>query len=189
MLQVAGLGLAALATVSAMPHDRIPASSVLDAQLQASLQASVQNEYGTHAPVLDVAAIRRRDTAPGVSYTPTVLMHGLGDAGSNAGMKSLAQTIEVAYPGSYATAVDVADGFLSFVVPVQQQVDELAATIQADPKLANGFNLVGLSQGGLIVRVRLMHRDGWQGRAVLCIDKRNTWPCTIIPEDAMQPLG
>lgn len=56
------------------------------------------------------------------------------------------------YPGSYAVAVNVANGFDSFVTPMQQQVDEFAKVVQADPKLANGFNVVGLSQGGLVVR-------------------------------------
>ena len=43
------------------------------------------------APTVDVAAttVRGAAAAAGAPYTPTVLMHGLGDAGSNAGMKSL----------------------------------------------------------------------------------------------------
>lgn len=31
-------------------------------------------------------------------------------------------------------------------------MDEFAKTVQSDPKLAGGFNVVGLSQGGLVVR-------------------------------------
>lgn len=89
---------------------------------------------------------------PRASYRPVVLMHGLGDAGSNPGMQSLAQSIMTKYPGSYATAVDVADGFFSFITPVRDQIDQFAAAVRADPKLANGFNVVGLSQGGIVVR-------------------------------------
>lgn len=48
--------------------------------------------------------------AGGASYVPVVLMHGLGDAGSNPGMQSLAASISAAYPGLYSIAVDVADG-------------------------------------------------------------------------------
>jgi hypothetical protein len=59
---------------------------------------------------------------PRTTYRPVVLMHGLGDAGSNPGMQSLAQSIMTKYPGSYAVAVDVADGLDSFLTPVQQQV-------------------------------------------------------------------
>ena len=91
---------------------------------------------------------------PSASTTPVVLMHGLGDAGSNAGMASLAQSVETAYPGAYAVAVNVANGVFSFIVPISDQIDELAAAIKADPKLSSApeINLVGLSQGGLIVR-------------------------------------
>ncbi|MDR3738001.1 MAG: hypothetical protein P4L40_03185 [Terracidiphilus sp.] len=42
-----------------------------------------------------------------------------GDAGSNPGMQSLATSIMSKYPGSYATALDVADGLLSFLTPMQ----------------------------------------------------------------------
>jgi len=86
------------------------------------------------------------------NYVPTVLMHGLGDSGSNAGMKSLAQTISAKYPGAYAVSVDVADSTSSYLEAVEQQTEEFAKAVQSDPKLANGFNVVGLSQGGLIVR-------------------------------------
>lgn len=88
------------------------------------------------------------------NYTPTVLMHGLGDAGHNAGMQSLAQSVMTAYPGSYAVAVDVADGLFSFITHINDQVDELARVIKANGNI-NGsaeINLVGLSQGGLIAR-------------------------------------
>jgi len=86
------------------------------------------------------------------TITPVVLMHGLGDAGSNPGMQSLAQSIMAKYPGSYAVAVDVANGMSSIFQKMQPQVDQLAKVVKADPKLANGFNILGLSQGGLIVR-------------------------------------
>lgn len=86
------------------------------------------------------------------TYRPVVLMHGLGDAGSNAGMQSLAQNISNTYPGLYAVAVDVSDTLDSFFNLMADQVDKFAAVVRADPNLAHGFNAVGLSQGGLIVR-------------------------------------
>jgi palmitoyl-protein thioesterase len=67
-------------------------------------------------------------------------------------MQSLAKSVEAAYPGMYAVSVNVANGFLSFVTPMWQQVDEFAAVVRADPKLAGGFNVAGLSQGGPVVR-------------------------------------
>jgi palmitoyl-protein thioesterase len=81
-------------------------------------------------------------------------MHGLGDAGSNAGMQSLAASVMKAYPGAYATAVNVANTLFSFIVPIMAQVHELAAAIKADAQLAGApeINMVGLSQGGLVIR-------------------------------------
>jgi len=69
-------------------------------------------------------------------------------------MQSLAKSVETAYPGAYAVAVDVANTLFSFIVPINDQVDELAAAIRADPKLRGEplINLVGLSQGGLVIR-------------------------------------
>ncbi len=48
----------------------------------------------------------------------------------------------------------MANTLFSFIVPINDQVDELAATIKADPKLQHEplINLVGLSQGGLVIR-------------------------------------
>ncbi|KAA0163410.1 hypothetical protein FNF31_00587 [Cafeteria roenbergensis] len=86
------------------------------------------------------------------NFTPVVLMHGLGDAGSNPGMEQLARTVSDAYPGKVSLAVNVSNGFLSYITPMQAQVDEFAATVRADPRLAGGFDAVGLSQGGIIVR-------------------------------------
>ena len=109
------------------------------------------------APTLNFSAALAAQSAGhvrGGSYTPTVLMHGLGDAGSNAGMQSLAQSVMSAYNGSYAAAVNVANGLLSFLIPIADQIDEFAAAIKDDTKLwgQSLINLVGLSQGGLIVR-------------------------------------
>ena len=120
------------------------------------------------APTLNLSLITPRAAAPAASYTPTVLMHGLGDAGSNAGMQSLAQSVETAYPGAYATAVDVANTLFSFIVPINDQVDEFAAAVMADPKLKSAplINVVGLSQGGLVIRgyaERYAGRNGYPG--------------------------
>jgi len=86
------------------------------------------------------------------NYVPTVLMHGLGDSGSHTGMKSLALTISSKYSGAYAISVDIADSLWSYVEGIERQTEEFAKAVQSDPKLANGFNVVGLAQGGLIVR-------------------------------------
>lgn len=147
--QLLALALAAAAGAAAA-FSSVLSQKDVDASIWAGLQRVVR-EKRFAAPVLDLTLTPRfGDSFP--DCTPTVLVHGLGDAGHNAGMQSLAQSIMTAYPGCYATAVDVADGILSFIQPIQAQIDELYAIVKADAKLAQGFNIVGLSQGGLIAR-------------------------------------
>jgi hypothetical protein len=69
-------------------------------------------------------------------------------------MQSLAQSVTAAHPGAYAVAVDVANTVQSFVTPIKLQIEELAAAIRADATLASApeINMVGLSQGGLVIR-------------------------------------
>lgn len=93
-----------------------------------------------------------REPAPAANYRPVVLMHGLGDSGNASGMQSLVKSVMNAFPGAYATSPDVADGTSSYFTLMQDQVDQFAKTVRSDPKLQNGFNAVGISQGGVIVR-------------------------------------
>lgn len=79
-------------------------------------------------------------------------MHGLGDASTNSGMQSLAKSVGVRYPGIYSIAVSVADSLASYTELMDQQLEEFAKLVKSDPKLQNGFNAVGLSQGALLVR-------------------------------------
>lgn len=83
---------------------------------------------------------------------PVVFLHGMGDSGSNPGMQSLCQTARDAYPGLYVVCANVANGLASVTTPISSQVDELSQLVKADPRLAHGFNAVGLSQGGLVLR-------------------------------------
>jgi len=79
-------------------------------------------------------------------------MHGMGDAGPNPGMQSLARSVSEMYPQKYSIAVSVADGLASILEPMDRQLLEFAKAVRADPKLAKGFDAVGLSQGNLLVR-------------------------------------
>jgi palmitoyl-protein thioesterase len=124
------------------------------------------------------------------SYIPTVFMHGLGDSGSNRGMKNLAKTVSDTYPGAYSVAVDVANGMSSYTSSLESQVDDFAKTVSADSNLAKGFNAVGLSQGGLIVRAyvekynnppvhNLLSLCGPQGGVGDCPGGTPSWMCNI----------
>lgn len=148
--------LAALVASQAAALAAPPAAAL--AQLESLLAQTLPRRL---APTVDLSRIAVR--APAANYTPTVLMHGLGDAGSNAGMQSLAQSVMTAHPGAYATAVNVANTLFSFIVPIEAQIDEFAAAVLADPRLrVPAINVVGLSQGGLVIRG---YAERYAGRA------------------------
>jgi len=104
------------------------------------------------APVLGAP----EDSEVSGSYLPTVLAHGMGDSCFNGGMKSITKGIGQKtgeYSVCYGTAnnwlADTIDGFLK---DMDSSVDFFADKIKKDPKLANGFNCVGFSQGNSLCR-------------------------------------
>lgn len=150
-MRVATLAVAALACAGAAHAASM--TPEMAGEVTRAFEALVADESVGKPPVVHTEAPLDNVVVDGAeTITPVVLMHGLGDSGSNPGMQSLAKSIMTKYPGSYATAVDVADGMSSIFQKIQPQVDQFAKVVKADPKLANGFNVVGLSQGGIIIR-------------------------------------
>jgi hypothetical protein len=74
------------------------------------------------------------------AYRPVVLMHGLGSNSSS--LNHWVDSIRAAYPGIYAVSVSVDDGIWSGLVAMDAQVAAFASTVQLDPNLWGGFNLV-----------------------------------------------
>jgi len=92
------------------------------------------------------------EPAPLAERTPVVMLHGMGDSGTNPGMRSLCDTASGKYPGLHVVCSTVADGAASITTTLDKQIDEFTASVRADAKLANGFTAVGLSQGNLVLR-------------------------------------
>jgi len=92
-----------------------------------------------------------RHVKAATNYRPVVLMHGL-----NAYATDLNETIswiENDFPGIYICNVEIGNGKAdSMFMEINKQVESFAKTVKADPKLQQGFNLIGHSQGGLIIR-------------------------------------
>jgi palmitoyl-protein thioesterase len=86
-----------------------------------------------------------------LAYRPLVLMHGL--LSSSEAMSHVEAFAKADYPGIHVANIEVGNGYYdSLLMDINEQVALFAAAVQADPKLAGGFNLVGHSQGGLITR-------------------------------------
>ena len=87
---------------------------------------------------------------------PTVLAHGMGDSCFNGGMKEITKDVGT-HIGTYSVCVPTGDTWLSdtingFLLQMDKSVDVFAKKIAADPKLANGFNAIGFSQGNSLIR-------------------------------------
>lgn len=89
--------------------------------------------------------------ADGSTPLPTVIVHGMGDAGTNPGMKSICATVPKKYPGTFVLCSTTADGMASITMTMPDQLKALQAEIAQHPELKNGFNAVGLSQGNFLL--------------------------------------
>jgi len=76
---------------------------------------------------------------------------GMGDSGTNSGMKSLCQTVREKYPGMFVLCSTTADGAKSISMTFRKQLAAFQQEIALHPELAHGFNAVGLSQGNFLL--------------------------------------
>lgn len=83
---------------------------------------------------------------------PVVIMHGLGEKYNDAFIERFISNFKAKLPGVYVTTIDVASGFLSVLEDMNLQTTMLYHHIRNDPKLSRGFNAIGISQGGLMMR-------------------------------------
>jgi len=85
------------------------------------------------------------------NWRPVVLMHGL--LASSEAMSHAQGWIEQDFPNIYTRNIEIGNGRLdSLFMNINLQIDAFAKIVASDPKLANGFNLICHSQGGLIGR-------------------------------------
>jgi palmitoyl-protein thioesterase len=87
----------------------------------------------------------------GKTYRPVVLMHGVTATASD--MNDLASWLRQSFEGIYVVSIEIGNGFDdSFLFPMNKQVQLFCQTVLSDVNLRQGFNMIGVSQGSLIVR-------------------------------------
>jgi palmitoyl-protein thioesterase len=107
--------------------------------------------------VVPAFEVEDADVVESETATPIVTAHGMGDSCFNPiSMEKITKMIAqhmnayaVCIPTGSSFASDTASGYLT---GVEEAVDRFAKGIQADPKLAQGFDAVGFSQGNTLVR-------------------------------------
>ncbi|CAF3398845.1 unnamed protein product [Rotaria socialis] len=91
------------------------------------------------------------NTTYAVLYRPVVLMHGVTSTAAD--MNELGGWLTASFPGIYVISIEIGNGYEdSFLLPMNKQVELFCATVLADEHLHDGFNMLGVSQGSLIVR-------------------------------------
>lgn len=89
---------------------------------------------------------------------PIVLWHGMGDSCCNPlSLGAFKETLEKHIPGVYVHSLRIGDNFAQdtengFFMNVNDQVAMACQKIGQDPKLSNGYNAIGFSQGSQFLR-------------------------------------
>ncbi|KAL4110468.1 hypothetical protein PRIC1_002159 [Phytophthora ramorum] len=104
----------------------------------------------------EVAVEKKTPVFEQTTTLPVVLMHGMGDAAGNGGMKRIQKAI-AQHLGVYVASVQLGasvteDVQNSFFITMDNQTEMFAKIVREDPRLANGFNAAGFSQGNLLIR-------------------------------------
>lgn len=92
------------------------------------------------------------------SPTPAVLWHGLGDSCCNPlSLGRIKNVIEANVKGIYVRSLQIGsnffqDTFNGYFLNANKQIDMVCKKLAKDPKLRNGYNAVGFSQGGQFLR-------------------------------------
>lgn len=89
---------------------------------------------------------------------PVVIWHGMGDSCCNPlSMGSIKRMVEAKIPGIYVRSLMIGDNIIEdtengFLLNANTQVEQVCHKLASDPKLKNGYNSMGFSQGGQFLR-------------------------------------
>ncbi|XP_051027357.1 palmitoyl-protein thioesterase 1 [Acomys russatus] len=93
-----------------------------------------------------------------LSPTPLVIWHGMGDSCCNpVSMGAIKKITEKEIPGIYVLSLKIGKNMMeemenSFFLNVNLQISMACQILQRDPKLQQGYNAIGFSQGGQFLR-------------------------------------
>uniref|UniRef100_A0A3Q2HGX2 Palmitoyl-protein thioesterase 1 n=1 Tax=Equus caballus TaxID=9796 RepID=A0A3Q2HGX2_HORSE len=89
---------------------------------------------------------------------PLVIWHGMGDSCCNPlSMGAIKKMVEKKIPGIYVLSLEIGKTVMedvenSFFLNVNSQVTTVCQILAKDPKLQQGYNAMGFSQGGQFLR-------------------------------------
>lgn len=95
---------------------------------------------------------------PANNTLPIVIWHGMGDSCCNPlSMGSIKSMLESKFTGVYVRSLMIGNSIIEdmengFLLNANTQVEQVCQKISSDPKLKNGYNALGFSQGGQFLR-------------------------------------
>ena len=156
------LGLLTLAVAAASPLEELasiaPALHALHkrAVSEPSALADELRELSASTLAPTLSAPLTSEARSSNSSLPVVLGHGMGDSCFNSGFQSVTKLVGD-HLGVYSVCIPTGDNVITdtingFLLNMDASVDVFAKAVRADPKLAGGFNAIGLSQGNNLIR-------------------------------------
>lgn len=115
--------------------------------------------------------------------TPIALMHGMSESYNSAGLASLLASLRIRYPHKYVVSLSVSDGLASILRSMDAQLDEFVHVVNSDANLAGGFDVIGFSQGGLLVRAYVERHNSPPVRRFVsvCAPQEGVSVCPLSP--------
>ncbi|EGW33064.1 uncharacterized protein SPAPADRAFT_60380, partial [Spathaspora passalidarum NRRL Y-27907] len=88
---------------------------------------------------------------------PVVIWHGLGDNYNSSGINEVKEIFDTIYPGIFVYSISLADDpsadqQRSLFGDANIDVDQICQTLANITELSHGFNAIGFSQGGVLLR-------------------------------------
>ncbi|KAA1098731.1 hypothetical protein PGTUg99_001734 [Puccinia graminis f. sp. tritici] len=149
----------------------------------------------THCSTISVSQIwppNQKTTNP--TRIPVVIWHGLSDSYANPALDDLAKKIDLRYPGTTVYKIRLADSDpqdrrATWFGSANEQVDSVCDQLAELDELSLGFDAIGLSQGGQLMRAYVERCNRPHVRNLITIGSQHMGVSGTAPCSGLFDLG